>query len=110
MDKKVILILGIATFVIFVGGVFLISKPPGNSGSGAADDSTLLGDMRNSVGSESALVTVVEFSDYQCPFCQRHFTETLPKLMADYVDTGKVRYVFKDFPLTQIHPHIIIFI
>jgi protein-disulfide isomerase len=47
---------------------------------------------------------VIEFSDYQCPFCQRFFANTLPALKRDYIDTGKVRYVFRDFPLDSIHP------
>src|SRR3989441_5343555 len=52
------------------------------------------------LGRADAPVTLVEFSDYQCPFCQRFFATTLPALKKDYVDTGKVRYVFRDFPLT----------
>ena len=56
------------------------------------------------LGRSDAPVTLVEFSDYQCPFCQRFFAATLPALKKDYIDTGKVRYVFRDFPLDQIHP------
>lgn len=57
------------------------------------------------LGRANAPVTIVEFSDYQCPFCQRFSATTLPALKKDYVDTGKVRYVFRDFPLDHIHPH-----
>lgn len=57
-----------------------------------------------SIGDEDAPVVVVEFTDYQCPFCSRHFLETFPQIKADYIDTGMVRYVFMDFPLTSIHP------
>jgi protein-disulfide isomerase len=49
-------------------------------------------------------VAVIEFSDFQCPFCKRHVDATVPKLLKAYVDTGKVRYVFMDFPLESIHP------
>lgn len=56
------------------------------------------------MGDENAPVTIVEFSDYQCPFCLRYFQETMPLVKSAYVDTGKVRYVFKDFPITSIHP------
>ena len=56
------------------------------------------------LGRAEAPVTLVEFSDYECPFCQRFFAMTFPALKKDYVDTGKVRYVFRDFPLDQIHP------
>ena len=57
-----------------------------------------------SIGAADAPVVLVEFTDFQCPYCSRHFTETLPQIVANYVDTGQVRYVFKDFPLTSIHP------
>lgn len=56
------------------------------------------------LGNPDAPVTIVEFSDYQCPFCARHFQETWPQLQGEFVNTGRVRYVFKDFPLTGIHP------
>ena len=62
-----------------------------------ADDARVLGDP-------DAPVTIVEFSDYQCPYCARHVEETWPKLRAEFVETGRVRYVFKDFPLDNIHP------
>ena len=55
-------------------------------------------------GKAEAPLTIIEFSDYQCPYCKRHVDQTLPKLLADYVDTGKVRYAFRDYPLEQIHP------
>ncbi len=55
-------------------------------------------------GSADAPVTIVEFADYQCPFCRRHFRATMPKLIDDYVEEGAVRYVLRDFPLEMIHP------
>ncbi len=51
-------------------------------------------------GDEDAPVTIVEFSDYQCPFCSRFYQQTLPQLKKDYIDTGKVRIVYRDFPLS----------
>jgi len=54
-------------------------------------------------GKESAKLTLIEFSDYQCPFCARHFRETLPQIERDYVKTDKLRYVFRDFPIESIH-------
>ena len=50
-------------------------------------------------GSPEARVTLVEFSDYQCPYCGRHTKTVLPQLVKNYVETGKVRYVLRDFPL-----------
>ena len=55
-------------------------------------------------GDTNAKVTLVEFTDYQCPFCGRHFRDTLPQIDTDYVKTGKVKYVLKEFPLEPIHP------
>ncbi len=49
-------------------------------------------------GNKNAKVTIVEFADFRCPFCERFFTETEPQLMKDYVDTGKVQFAFRQFP------------
>lgn len=57
------------------------------------------------LGKEDAPVTIVEFSDFQCPFCGRFEKDTFPKLKEEYIDTGKVKLVFRDFPLTNIHPY-----
>jgi len=51
------------------------------------------------LGSWNAPLTVVEFTDYQCPFCQRFHTTTFPDLKKDYIDTGKVRFFSRDMPL-----------
>lgn len=51
-------------------------------------------------GSESAPLTVVEYTDYQCPYCARHAQQVLPEILQNYVNTGKVRYVLRDFPLS----------
>jgi protein-disulfide isomerase len=54
-------------------------------------------------GNPEALVTVIEFSDFQCPFCKQHVEETQPPLDEEFVDTDKVMWVYKHFPLS-IHP------
>lgn len=56
------------------------------------------------IGSPDAPVTIVEYTDYQCPFCSRHSTDTLPSIVSQMIETGRVRYYFKDFPLDNIHP------
>lgn len=53
-------------------------------------------------GDANAPVTIVEFSDFECPFCARFFEETLPLIRENYINTGKVKFVYKDFPL-NIH-------
>ena len=50
-------------------------------------------------GDLNAPVTIIEFSDFQCPYCGRFFKSTLTEIERDYIKTGKVRYVFRDFPL-----------
>jgi len=82
----------------------LLSQRPAQGGV------TVTAPVRTSVtdapvlGRNDAPVTLVEFSDYQCPFCQRFFATTLPALKKDYIDTGKLRFVYRDFPL-EMHPH-----
>jgi protein-disulfide isomerase len=58
-----------------------------------------------SKGSPKAPVTVYEMSDFQCPYCRRFAQETFPELEQRYVKTGKVRWVFINFPLTSVHRH-----
>ena len=55
-------------------------------------------------GSQNARVAIIEYSDYQCPFCARYVTQTYPEIDKAYIQTGKVRYVFRDLPL-NMHPH-----
>lgn len=62
----------------------------------------ILIDGRPSLGPADAPVTIVEFTDYQCPYCALHFRENIPRLLDEYQD--QVRYVVVNFPLTSIHP------
>jgi len=55
-----------------------------------------------SIGPENAPVTIVEFSDYQCPYCVRWYQEVHKRLLDAY--QGKIRFVYRDFPLYSIHP------
>jgi protein-disulfide isomerase len=72
------------------------------------------------IGNEDAKVTLVEFSDFECPVCalmkgspklseefkaqSQDFIPTIPKIMEEYVETGKVKYIFYNFPIDRIHP------
>jgi protein-disulfide isomerase len=60
------------------------------------DDDPALGDPK-------AKVTIIEFGDYQCPFCRIFWKDTFPRLKKEYLDTGKARLVFRDFP-QSVHP------
>jgi protein-disulfide isomerase len=55
------------------------------------------------LGPENAAITIIEFSDYECPYCRKWHSEVFPRLMAEYPD--QVRVVFRDFPLYSIHPN-----
>lgn len=64
----------------------------------SADDDPVLG-MHN------APVTIVEFSDFECPFCSRFHRETLPLLKQTYIEAGAAKLVYRDFPIDRIHPN-----
>jgi protein-disulfide isomerase len=67
-------------------------------------DKTVTIDDAPTKGNATAKVTLVEVSDYHCPFCRRQNLQTMPQVMAEYVNSGKVRYVFIDYPIAQLHP------
>jgi len=56
-------------------------------------------------GDPNAPITIIEFSDFQCPFCARFHVQTLPLLLEEYIDAGKVNFVYRDFPIQSIHPN-----
>ena len=55
-------------------------------------------------GAANAKVAIIEFSDFQCPFCARYDNDAYPQIVKDYIDTGKVKYVWRDMPL-EMHPN-----
>jgi protein-disulfide isomerase len=58
-------------------------------------------------GKADAPVTVIEMSDFQCPYCRQFATETFPTIDQEFVQTGKVRWIFVNFPLTELHPNAV---
>jgi len=66
--------------------------PPPKTAWVGIDDAPML-------GKKDAPVTIVEFSEFQCPYCARFAAKTFPELRKQYIDTGKVRFVFRNFPL-----------
>lgn len=63
-----------------------------NQSKVSVDDDSVLGD-------KNAPLTLIEFSDYECPFCKRSFDQLLPELKKNYIDTGRLKLVYRDFPL-----------
>lgn len=101
----------IPVYVTLDGNYFVSSLVPISSGIGGVTDDSL-GDSERVVvdeseiadsyfkGDENAPVVLIEFTDYQCPFCGRHFAQTYPLIEEEYVKTGKIKYVVMDFPLS----------
>jgi len=77
---------------------------PVQAASSKPDTARVYANDRPALGAPDAPVTVVEFTDYECPFCKRFHQTTFKSLKRDYIDTGKVRWVVLDLPL-PIHPN-----
>lgn len=79
-----------------------LDKQLGGTGEKSAkvniDDDPILGDKNK------AKVAIVEFSDFECPFCQKFHNDTFDQLIENYVDKGDVIYVYRDFPLSFHEP------
>ena len=103
----------VTTVVLIVVLAVLAFK--GSNGSGAAPTGgTIVNDPSPSVvldfeelldddavrGDEDAPVTIIEWSDFECPFCARFYSETLSSIEKEYIETGKVKLIYRDFPLS----------
>jgi len=71
-------------------------QPSGTAGAPTGGGEVTIGDLP-ALGNPNAPVTIVEWGDYQCPFCERFFTQVEPKILEEYVTTGKARLAFRDF-------------
>ena len=95
----------VALAIVFTGGLGRVTSnandlPTGDS-SGEVQVSV---DDDPGMGDPNAPLTMVEFSDYECPYCKSFFEETLPQIKSAYIDTGKVRFVLRDLPLPFHEP------
>lgn len=57
------------------------------------------------LGPDNAKVTIVEFSDFQCPFCEKFVNDAYPQIYDAYIKTNKVKFAYRHYPLTSIHPN-----
>jgi protein-disulfide isomerase len=78
--------------------------PVGPSTPSKLENLTVKGDAIYVLGKSDAPLTMVEFTDYKCPFCARFETTTFPEIKKNYIDTGKVRLILRDLPLVDMHP------
>ena len=81
----------------------IAARPAAAPGGEQAMNAVISVDGEPTKGDKNAKVTLVEFSEFQCPFCGRHVRDTYPTLDKEYIQTGKVKYVFRDLPLESIH-------
>ncbi len=98
-QKKMLLAAGVLAIAI-ISAAMVYSPGSRSKISKAAtltDDDAVLGDA-------NAPVTMVIFADYQCPYCEQMYRESELRIRTDYVDTGKVKLVYRDFPLDSLHP------
>jgi len=91
---------------VFLAALFTVfaSLPAAAQQRGAfigVDDDPMLGQA-------DARVLMIEFGDYQCPSCRTFWHDVEPRLKKEYIDTGKVKLVFRDFPIVQIHPEALL--
>ena len=93
--KVILIIVVLFTGLLVTGAVILSSQPP--AAAPTADIKNVKIDGDPSIGQASAPVTIAFWSDYQCPLCKAFELNTLPQMLKDYVDTGKVKIVFLDF-------------
>ncbi len=100
MQRVIFAVLG-AVAVLLIGGIFLLGKrtpPPASKTVIENAAPTLRAHLV--LGSPDAPYTVVEFSNYRCPHCREHALGVLGRLVSDYVEKGKVRYVFRHLPFS----------
>ena len=96
--------------VLIAGAVFYSNWTPSNQTASPISGQTggkieVSADDDAFLGPENAKVTIIEFSDFQCPFCRSFWRETLSQLKSQYIDAGEsVKFVYRDFPLNSIHP------
>lgn len=106
MNKVFIPISIVVSGLIIAGAIFLTTKEQKPAGQ-VADIAELkiapIDTTDHILGNPNAEIVIVEYSDLECPYC-KGFHETMKKIMDEYGPTGKVAWVYRHFPLTQIHP------
>jgi protein-disulfide isomerase len=109
ITRRNVIVFGTAALVVGGGAAaFLWSGQPGEITSAAAETVPTadlmqpgpLGDQ--AMGSENAPVTIVEYASMTCPHCANFAVNVLPKLKEQYIDTGKVRFIFREFPFDPV--------
>ncbi len=91
--------------VAAAGGEVTAKPAPAGMSSGLTDSISTRADRGRIRGAESAPVWLVEISDFQCPYCKQWHDQTFATLDKEYVQTGKVRLAYLNFPIASLHPN-----
>ncbi|MBI4133547.1 DsbA family protein [Candidatus Uhrbacteria bacterium] len=116
--KDMLLATSILVSALIIGGSFIYGSSRGGASSSASVSGTLAGSSGSGtgqavavsasnnvvLGSPGAPVEMVLFGDYQCPFCKKMYDDVEGRIRDEYVATGKVRMVYRDFPIDNLHP------
>ena len=92
-------LLVIPVLIGIIAGMFLTFYPENESESNVLTVSNLIDGGSPILGNSNAPITILEWGDYQCTFCYKFHQNTLNTIQEDFINTGKVKLVFKDFPL-----------
>lgn len=98
--------LSVVTVLLLIsGGLYYQSVSASNGAQNQTGELTALASEPISLGNPNAPIRVIEFFDLSCPHCQRFTLNTFPKIRKNYIETGKVLWTFRDFPIPNSHPH-----
>ncbi|NPA92779.1 MAG: DsbA family protein [Chloroflexi bacterium] len=104
--ERIIVMVVIAGIILMVGGLLVLSSAPSPQATSAPNAPTDIIPITpvprpnvnmNAAGDPNAPVTIIEYSDFQCPYCGRFAREVEPLIVKNYVDTGKVRFIYRTF-------------
>ena len=87
---------------LIIGFIFISNEDNSDQKSNLLSKEKLLENTPPIIGDVDAKITILEFGDYQCTFCYKFHQQTLEKIKESYIDTGKVNYTYKDFPLNGL--------
>ncbi|MDH3795110.1 MAG: DsbA family protein [Nitrosopumilus sp.] len=92
-------LLVIPVIIGIISGIFLASYPESETESNLLTTAKLIGGGSPIMGDSNAPITILEWGDYQCTFCYKFHQNTMDIINEDFIKTGKVKLIFKDFPL-----------